>query len=174
MDHDEAWLFFELGRLMERADKTSRILDVKYFILLPHQNAVGTNLDFIQWAALLKAISGLQAYRQHYGRIQPIHVAEFLLLGHLFPRSVLYCLNQAQTHLRELTGTPMGSFSNDAEKQLGRLYSDLTYLTIDDVFHQGLHEFTDLLQKRMNDVDLAMFNTFFALVPAVEGDTQQQ
>ena len=133
-----------------------------------------TNLDYIQWAALLKAISGLQAYRQHYGRIQPNHVAEFLLLNQLFPRSVLYCLIRAQTRLRELTGTPIGSFSNDAEKQLGRLSSDLTYLSIDDVFHQGLHEFTDLLQDRMNTVDKAIFHTFFALLPAVEGDSQPQ
>ena len=63
MSHDEAWDFFRLGRLLERADKTSRIVDVKYFILLPHLADVGSNLDYVQWAALLKAITALEAYR---------------------------------------------------------------------------------------------------------------
>ena len=61
MSHDEAWDFFRLGLLLERADKTSRMLDVKYFILLPHPSDVGSNLDYVQWAALLKAISALEA-----------------------------------------------------------------------------------------------------------------
>ena len=80
--HDEAWDFFRLGRLLERADKTSRILDVKYFILLPDLADVGSNLDYVQWAALLKAISALEAYRHRYGRIQPDRIVEFLLLDH--------------------------------------------------------------------------------------------
>ncbi len=168
MDHDEAGMFFHMGRLLERADKTSRILDVKYFMLLPDASGVGTNLDYIQWSALLKATSSLQAYRHHHGRIVPIHIAEFLLLDHHFPRSVLYCLHSAQKWLHKIKGTPRGYFTNPAEKLLGQLCSELTYLSIEDIFEQGLHEFTDLLQKKMNAIDAAIFETFFARVPAVE------
>lgn len=174
MDHDEAGMFFHLGRLMERADKTSRILDVKYFILLPDLNTVGTNLDYIQWTALLKATSSLQAYRHHYGRIVPARVAEFLLLDHNFPRSVLYCLSEAQECLHAITGTAMGYFSNEAEKLLGQLCAELAYHSVDDVIEQGLHEFTDLLQTKMNAIDVAIFQTFFARVPAIEGAGPQQ
>ena len=174
MDHDEAGMFFHLGRLLERADKTSRVLDVKYFILLPDPSRVGTNLDYIQWAALLKATSSLQAYRHHHGRIVPARVAEFLLLDHHFPRSVLYCLSGAQKCLHTITGTPLGHFSNAAEKLLGQLCSELAYDSIEDIFEQGLHEFTDLLQTRMNAIDVAVFQTFFARVPAIDNTGSSQ
>ena len=120
MDHDEAGMFFHLGRLMERADKTSRVLDVKYFILLPDLNRVGTNLDFIQWTALLKATSSLQAYRHHHGRIVPLRVAEFLLLDHHFPRSVLYCLSSGQECLHAITGTPWAIFPTRPKNAWGK------------------------------------------------------
>ena len=168
MDHDEATMFFHMGRLMERADKTSRILDVKYFMLLPDVENVGTNLDYIQWAALLKATSSLQAYRHRHGRIVPLRVAEFLLLDHHFPRSVMYCLGGVQQCIHNITGTPMGYFSNPAEKRIGQLCSELAYDSIEDIFDQGLHEFTDLLQKKMNRVDEMIFHTFFARVPKIE------
>ncbi len=168
MDHNETGMFFHMGRLIERADKTSRILDVKYFILLPDYERVGSNIDHVQWTALLKATSSLQAYRQRHGRIFPYLVAEFLLLDRYFPRSVYYCLCGAQSCLHAITGTRKGSFSNDAEKQLGRLCSELAYVNIDDIFEQGLHEFTDQLQIKMNTVDNMIYNTFFSRVPAVE------
>ncbi|EHJ46394.1 protein of unknown function DUF403 [Solidesulfovibrio carbinoliphilus subsp. oakridgensis] len=173
MSHDEAWDFFRLGRLLERADKTSRILDVKYFILLPHPADVGTNLDYVQWAALLKAISALEAYRRRHGRIQPDRIVEFLLLDHDFPRSVLCCLTKAKECLHAITGTTMGYFSNPAEKRLGHLCGDLAYSGVDEIFALGLHEFTDTLQTRMNLVDEAVFATFFSTFPAIDAASQQ-
>ncbi|BAH76364.1 alpha-E domain-containing protein [Solidesulfovibrio magneticus] len=173
MSHDEAWDFFRLGRLLERADKTSRILDVKYFILLPHPTDVGSNLDYVQWAALLKAISALEAYRRRHGRIQPERIVEFLLLDHDFPRSVLWSLIRAQQCLHAITGTPMGYFANPAEKRIGQLCGDLAYMSVEDVVAKGLHEFTDNLQTRMNRVDEAVFATFFSTFPAIDGASQQ-
>jgi uncharacterized alpha-E superfamily protein len=75
MSHNEAWHFHRMGRLLERADKTSRILDVKYFILLPSAEDVGTAVDTIQWSALLESASALEMYRKEYGRITPQDVA---------------------------------------------------------------------------------------------------
>ena len=173
MSHDEAWDFLRLGKLLERADKTSRILDVKYFILLPHPTDVGSNLDYVQWAALLKAISALEAYRRRHGRIQPDRIAEFLLLDHDFPRSVLACLLRAQQCLHAITGTQIGYFNNPAEKRLGHLCGDLAYKVVDEIFASGLHEFTDDLQTRMNLVDEACYATFFATFPAIDAAGQQ-
>ena len=174
MDHDEAWHFFNLGRMLERADKTSRILDVKYFVLLPDVQDVGAVVDTVQWTALLKATSSFQAYRHRIGKITPYGVADFILMSHSFPRSVLYSLTEAQRLLHGITGTRIGYFSNDAEKLLGQLCAELSFRSIEDVMELGLHEFTDRLQVKMNEIDNAVFNTFFAVMETIEcGDEEQ-
>ena len=99
MTHGEAWHFCQLGRMLERADKTSRILDVKYFILLPKVTDVGTPFDDIQWLALLRSASALEMYRQRHGRISPVNVVKFLVLDREFPRAVLHCLTRANESL---------------------------------------------------------------------------
>src|SRR6476620_2149401 len=93
MSHGEGWHFARLGRLLERADKTSRILDVKYFLLLPKTSDVGTPLDIVQWSALLRSTSALDMYRAKHGRLAPKRIAEFLLLDPDFPRAVRHCLD---------------------------------------------------------------------------------
>jgi uncharacterized alpha-E superfamily protein len=166
MTHNEGWHFGYMGRLLERADKTSRILDVKYFILLPSVNDVGTPLDEIQWMSLLKSASAYEMYRkrkQH--RITPMGVAEFLILDREFPRSIHFCLLQAERSLHEITGTPAGTWCNPVERVLGRLRSELDYITIEDIFNTGLHEFMDHLQQQVNSVGKSIFETYFDLQP---------
>ncbi|QDT64920.1 alpha-E domain-containing protein [Calycomorphotria hydatis] len=165
MSHDEPWHFVRLARLLERADKTSRILDVKYFILLPSVNSVGSPVDIVQWSALLKSASALEMYRRAHGRILPSPVGEFLLLNRLFPRSVRFCSIVAEESLHAITGVPIGAFSNRAEQALGKLRSELDYTSIDDVFALGMHEFIDVLQLRINDIGQAVHQCFFALEP---------
>jgi len=174
MDHGEAWLFFNMGRMLERADKTSRILDVKYFVLLPDVYDVGTIVDMVQWAALLKAISSFQSYRHQIGPITPAGVAGYMLMSRSFPRSVLYSLTEAQRLLHEITGTRIGYFSNDAEKLLGQLCATLSFRSIDDILQEGLHEFTDRLQVKVNEIDTAVFDSFFAVMEPVETETAEQ
>ncbi|RYD64078.1 MAG: alpha-E domain-containing protein, partial [Verrucomicrobiaceae bacterium] len=112
MSHGEAWHFARLGRVIERADKTSRILDVKYFILLPSVSDVGTPLDEIQWTAVLGSASAVEAYRQRHGRVSPQKAVEFLILDRDFPRSIHHSLTQADLSLHEISGSPLGSFCN--------------------------------------------------------------
>ncbi len=150
MSHGEAWHFSRLGRLLERADKTTRLLDVKYFILLPSPADVGTAFDDIQWAAVLRSASALEMYRKRYGRIAPERVADFLLLDREFPRAVHYCLIKGEESLHAITGTPLGTFRNPAEQRLGQLRSELGYARVDDVLAGGLHEFLDGLQIKLN------------------------
>nr|WP_290222075.1 alpha-E domain-containing protein [Trichocoleus desertorum] len=166
MTHGEGWHFGQIGRLLERADKTARILDVKYFILLPSAKDVGTTLDELQWMALLKSASAYEMYRKRQRhRINPTAVAEFLVLDREFPRSIQFCVLQAERSLHRITGTPTGTWSNPAERAVGRLRSELGYLTIDDIIEAGLHEFLDKIQRQLNDIGEKVFSTFVAVNP---------
>jgi uncharacterized alpha-E superfamily protein len=164
MTHNEGWHFGQMGRFLERADKTTRILDVKYFILLPSARDIGSTLDELQWAALLRSASAYEMYRkQDLQRINPTAVAKFLLLDPSFPRSIRFCVHQAERSLQLITGTPRGTWCNPAERYLGKLRSDLDYLIIDEVIETGLHEFLDALQTRISAVDDCVFDLFFEL-----------
>jgi uncharacterized alpha-E superfamily protein len=164
MTHNEGWHFGQMGRFLERADKTTRILDVKYFILLPSARDIGSTLDELQWAALLRSASAYEMYRkQDLQRINPTAVAKFLLLDPSFPRSIRFCIHQAERSLQRITGTPKGTWCNSAERYLGKLRSDLDYLIIDEVIESGLHEFLDGLQSRISSVDDCIFDMFFEL-----------
>jgi uncharacterized alpha-E superfamily protein len=164
MSHNEGWHFGQIGRHLERADKTARILDVKYFILLPSVRYVGSMLDDIQWMALLKSASAYEMYRKRGGhRLSPNAIAEFLMLDAEFPRSIKFCVNRVERSLHEIMGTPIGTWSTPVERTLGKLRTDLDYLTIDDIIETGLHETLDDLQLRMNSVGNAIAETFFAL-----------
>lgn len=173
MSHGEGWHFARLGRLLERADKTSRILDVKYFMLLPTVAEVGTPFDIIQWSALLKSASALEMYCKQHGRISPNTVAEFLILNPNFPRAIRYCLIKAEDSLHAIVGSESDRHSNLAEKRLGRLRSEMDYADMADILSAGLHEFFDDFQLKLNRTDDAIYETFFALRP-VEGNMQKE
>ncbi|MBD1872649.1 alpha-E domain-containing protein [Nodosilinea sp. FACHB-131] len=166
MAHTEGWHFGQLGRLLERADKTARILDVKYYILLPSVTDVGSPLDDLQWIALLKSASAYEMYRKCQYRITPRGVTEFLILNREFPRSIQFCLIEAERSLHQISGTSMGTWRTGSDRALGRLRSELDYLTIDEITQRGLHEFLDDLQTRLNTVGKQVFSDFFALEPA--------
>ena len=164
MTHGEAWHFGPvLGRMLERADKTSRILDVKYFILLRSAEDVGTPFDDIQWAAVLRSASAFEMYRKRHGRLTPRRVVEFLLLNREFPRAVQYCLTTSRDSLHAISGTPLGTFHHPPEKLLGQLCSDLSFTSVEEIVNSGLHEYLDELQTKMNQVAAGIFETFFAL-----------
>jgi uncharacterized alpha-E superfamily protein len=162
MTQGEAWHFSRLGRMLERADKTSRILDVKYFLLLRSAEDVGTPFDDIQWAAVLRSASAFEMYRKRYGRISPRGVVGFLMLDREFPRAVQFCLVAARDSIHAISGTPLGTFRHLPEKLLGQLCSELSFTTVDEIVNQGLHEYVDGLQTQMNQVSSGIFETFFA------------
>ncbi|MBF2050670.1 MAG: alpha-E domain-containing protein [Leptolyngbya sp. IPPAS B-1204] len=163
MAHNEGWHFGRLGRLIERADKTARILDVKYFILLPEVNYVGTALDELQWIALLKSASGYEMYRKRQRRISPTDIAKFLILDREFPRSIQFCLLEAEQSLHQITGCSPGTWNNAADRTLGRLRAELDFITIEEIIQTGLHEFLDHIQIQLNYLGRNIFETFFSL-----------
>src|SRR5262249_24960223 len=166
MSHNEGWHFSRLGRLIERADKTSRILDAKYFLLLPTVDAVGTPYDDIMWSAVLRSTSACEIYRNRFQHLAPSRIVDCLLLDCEFPRAIHYCMLSAQECLHAISGTPRGMFRNRAEQQLGRVCADLNYTQVRDIISGGLHEFLDDLQRRLNSIGDMIHNVFFALQPA--------
>jgi uncharacterized alpha-E superfamily protein len=162
ISRNDGWHFGKIGQMIERADKTSRVLDVKYHILLPTPQQVGSPIDLIQWSALLKSVSAYDMYRKTYGKLTPINISEFLVLDTVFPRAMLCCLMYAERSLRMLTGKTDG-YSNDAEKRLGILRAKLEYANINDIFDAGLHEQLDHFQRDLNLVSSAIFETFFSI-----------
>jgi uncharacterized alpha-E superfamily protein len=169
MSHGEGWHFGHMGRFLERADKTSRILDVKYFVLLPSTEDVGTPVDELGWMALLKSASAYEMYRKRsmLHRITPGEVASFLILDAEFPRSIRFCLFQLERSLHQITGTPFGMWRNPVERTIGKLRSELEYVTIEEIVSRGMHEFLDRLQQQMNGLDEDIFKTFFSRTPVM-------
>jgi uncharacterized alpha-E superfamily protein len=104
-------------------------------------------------------------YRQRHGRITPNQVVDFLILDREFPRAVLYCMTKANESLHAITGSALGGFSNRPEQALGLLRAELAYTSAEDIIEQGLHEFLDNLQSRLNHVGEAIHDTFFAMRP---------
>jgi uncharacterized alpha-E superfamily protein len=165
MSHNEPWHFVRMGRKLERADKTSRILDVKYFILLPSARVVGTPYDDIHWSAVLKSVSGFGMYRKKHGRISPRDIVDFLIMDRDFPRSIRFCIHSADESLHAITGSPRGSYFYPSEQVMGLLRAELDFTPVDHILGGGLHEYLDSLQEKMNTVDKGISNDFVTRLP---------
>jgi len=166
MLRDEGWHWIQLAKYLERADATTRLVDVKYYILLPDPTLVGSPIDEVQWAALLRSTSSFEMYRKRHGNITPDKVIAFLLLSRRFPRSVRYCTSNAEGSLHAITGNEPGTWTTSAERALGKLNAELSYTSSDEVVVQGVHETIDMLQLRLNRCTQAIYDTFFALGPS--------
>jgi uncharacterized alpha-E superfamily protein len=176
MSHNEAWHFVRLGRMIERAEKTSRILDVKYFILLPSMRTVDTPYDDLHWSAVLKSVSGFEMYRKKYGRIVPRNIVELLIMDREFPRAILFCIIRANESLHAITGTSLASTEALSEQLMKSLTDELSTATVDMILRGGLHEYLDRLQTKMNAVGDGLLADFFVWRPveAAEGMEQAQ
>ena len=153
LSRDQAWLFSHLGRLIERADKTSRILDVKYYLLLPAPKEVGGVLDELQWIDLLRSAGAYQMYRQSVQQaITPASVARYLLLDPIFPRSVRFCLQQINATLQRIQQSPIPGPPDDLECLRGQLVAKWSYVRIESLIDRGLHEAIDQLQSDLNQL----------------------
>jgi uncharacterized alpha-E superfamily protein len=174
MTHNEAWHFGRLGRLLERADKTSRIVDVKCFILLQRGiDPIAGAVDEIQWAALLKSASAFEMYRKRHGRITPEDVVDFLLFETKFPRSIRYCLIKAERSLHAITGTRIGERGSPAEERLATLRGDIERADVRAIVTEGLHEWLDRVQLELNLVGEAIWNELLAPRPVSSRERSQ-
>ncbi|MEM9445129.1 MAG: alpha-E domain-containing protein [Verrucomicrobiota bacterium] len=176
VQQDEGREFLQVGKYLERADKTTRILDVKYHILLPSVDDVGGAIDKVQWGAILRSASAYDAYKKIYvSDVVPWKVAELLILSEECPRSIRYCMKMLDLSLRNISGTGKASFSNSAEKLTGRLLSELNYSSIEDIFKEGLHEYLDQLQDKFNKIGKEIFKTYiFTPMPSLDEEIDVQ
>ncbi|MEI6232005.1 MAG: alpha-E domain-containing protein [Planctomycetota bacterium] len=176
LSHGEAWNFCRVGRLLERTDKTTRLLDVKYYLLKTLQAAAehDASQDVMQWSAVLKSASALEMYRKKYRKINSEGVVKFLLTDREFPRSALYCLNSADEAIHNITGTPRGSHRTPAERELGRLCADIAYTDVKEILDDELHVYLDSFQTKLNVIGEAIYETFFSLKTPKQSQIQSQ
>jgi uncharacterized alpha-E superfamily protein len=137
---NDTYCFSQLGTFLERADNTARILDVKYYILLPRIGLVGSPVDTVQWAAILRSVTAHRSYRWVYKEnYQPAHVAEFLILNPQMPRSLRSCYHEITTALDDLSHL-YGS-THDCHSRAAITSRQLAAASVQEIFANGLHEF---------------------------------
>jgi uncharacterized alpha-E superfamily protein len=161
MPRTDAWEFLEMGKNIERADMTSRILDVKYHILLPKVEDVGGALDTAHWTTILRSCSAI-SYFQYSGfsEIVAWNVAQLLILSPTFPRSIRFCVRELNNALRHISGSAPGAYVNECDRLSGRLVSELDYCSIGEIFQRGLHEYIDELQLKLININRELQNTY--------------
>jgi uncharacterized alpha-E superfamily protein len=137
----DAFYFTRLGTFIERADNTARILDVKYYVLLPKDEGIGGAIDYYQWQSILRSVSALRSYHWIYhDRLKPWLIAELLILRPEMPRSLMSCYDQITRDL-ELLAEAYGGKRGECHRLAGEMHAKLRYGRIQSVFQSGLHEF---------------------------------
>lgn len=163
---NEGFEFIQFGKYLERADKTSRLLDVKYHILLPKVTDVGGAVDAAQWQAVLRSTSALEGYRRFYvAEILPWKVAEFLIFQASFPRSIFFCVDQLRQFVMLIAEGRVGETTSTSVRKFGKFASSLKFTTTDDVFQQGLHQFVTEVQDELAAVGAYMYETYMYSPP---------
>lgn len=149
MLRDEGYHFIRLGTHIERGDNTARILDVKYHTLLPSAAEVGGAVDYYQWGALLRSVSGFESYRKIYSDvITPRRVAELLILRQDMPRSLHSCMN----FINETLAILCDDSSTEIRRASGELHAKLRFARTDDIIRFGLHEYLMEFLDRISEL----------------------
>lgn len=158
---DAGYDFLNLGYHLERADSTARLMDVKYYVLLPRADYVGTGLDNYQWTTLLRAMSAHRAFHWAYGgEVTAAKIAHFLILNPQCPRALITCVQGLNTHLDRLTKAYRRTSTAQAQARVA--LAGLTETRVDDVFEEGLHEFLTRFITDMAGVGLAVHETYLS------------
>lgn len=152
---DQGWHFVQAGKFLERADKTTRVLDMLAF---------QGDSDRGRLASALRSCSGFSAFCYEYRSDFTLsNVVAFLLFSQSFPRSVRFCIRQLDKHLHAISGTPEDAFSNEAERLTGSVLARMNFSSVDSVWAIGLHDYIDELQQQFNDIGQRIFETYVLL-----------
>ena len=140
MLRNEGFHFARAGTFIERAESTARILDMKYFLLLPSLSYVGSSLDSGQWDQVLRSVAGASAYTWlNAGQIEARGIVEFLILDERFPRSLAFCRNALRENLAALAR--MHGERGSCHELMSDADAHISSLSVDEILEQGLHEF---------------------------------
>ncbi len=181
MSHGEAWEFCRLGRYLERGSQTARILDVKYHVLLPRVEDVGSPIDHAYWTAILMSCSGYEPFHKTPragGLDAGLAVVEFLVYDPLFPRSVARCLQECWAAAAAISASPAGRPATPVELTIADLQAWLAGRDIRTLVRAGLHESLTEVIDRIDAVGAAAHATYFDARPTpaapAGGQTQRQ
>lgn len=140
MLRNDAYWFSRLGILIERADATARILDVKYHVLLPRQEPVGGAIDYFQWASILRSVSALTSYHWVYrDSVKPWLVADLLILNRQMPRSLASCYENLSRYLDDLA--QFYGRQGNSQRLARTMLTKLSNASMEEIFQSGVHEF---------------------------------
>jgi uncharacterized alpha-E superfamily protein len=180
MTHGEAYQFIQLGKHVERAEKTARILDIKYqqVMQLPEASSDAS----LQLMAMLKSCSAFEPFRKaHASQMQAALIVEYLLISDEFPRAVAYCLNRSLQAVNLISGTDdlakHQQAMNSPQRSLGRLVAELEYLDVQEVLGAQLHAYLDQLVVRINRAAGDITRTYFStqvILPELHPQQAQQ
>lgn len=137
---DDGFNFLNIGYYLERGDNTARLMDVKYYVLLPRVDYVGSGLDNYQWSTLLRAMGAQRAFHWAYGGdVTAMKIADFLIRNPQSPRSLATCTAGLMNHLGRLAK----AYGRETEAQATaqRLHAGIESATVEAIFDEGLHEF---------------------------------
>lgn len=163
LPRSEGWDFIQVGKYAERTDNTARLVDVKYHLLVPQNTETDSEVDIIQWMAVLKSCSALEAFRKVYlSKIEPRTVLQYLLLDGYFPRSIYFSVKATQEALWQISGGHRRDNATNADRLVGKLEAELGFTTVDDVYDVGLHNFLEDLEKKLIKIGDQIHQTYFA------------
>ncbi len=159
MLRNEIFNFSNLGTYIERADNTARILDVKYYVLLPSISYVGSAMDSSQWESILRSVSAHRSYRWEYeAEYKPTHIADYLILNDRMPRSLAFCYHNIAVNLGYLEldyGVSSAAYGLSAVTK-----GSLTGRNIREIIDNGLHEFLTGFIAQNNRLGLSIAEAY--------------
>lgn len=158
----EVFHFLQLGRYLERVNQVSRILNVKLFGLREPGPVEERGLKLVHWSSLLRSCSAYEAYlREHHDRIDPEGVVRYLVLNSDFPRAMRFCVARCCESLREIAGGDGEEYGTEAERQLGRLDSELRYMDVEEIIGEGLSLFLTDVQDSCDRIGDEIHQAYF-------------
>jgi len=163
LTRNEAYYFFTMGKFIERADKTSRFLDIGYFNFKTVSDTRHVNSqDLLIWAAVLKSVSAFNMYRQQYKSLKQDNIIEFLVKDRYFPRAICHSIKKAEYALYRISGSrPQNGYRNRAEKSISELNHCIDFTETSEIMGTGLHSFLNDFQIKNNEVDSEIYKVYF-------------
>jgi uncharacterized alpha-E superfamily protein len=176
---DQGYFFYMLGRLLERADQMTRLIDIRYHLLVPIGDEQRRVAELTQWGGVLRAAAGHHAFRRiARPDFKPSDVVGFLLTNRAFPRSVFLCVSQMEWHLTQLRATYGLRGTVPALERVEEIRAALLGRPVETMIADGLHDFLDALQRDLlllaAEIGTAFFRDWRPLAEKPEEQTQMQ
>lgn len=164
LPRNEVFHFLQIGRYLERVDQISRIVNAQSQSLREADTNSTPSANLVHWTSLLRSCSAYEAYLRTYrNRVEPGSVVRYLVLDADFPRAMRFGVVRCRESLQAIAAGDTGGHGSEAERQLGRLESDLRYLDVGEIFDRGLSRFLVGVQDACSRVGQEINQAYFAV-----------